>query len=61
MNDNPIGAIFGITLVIYMIICSLVVPTYMLSMHNQERDCARTHQVFACEGRMLWTPKEIDQ
>ena len=60
MSDSPMGAVFGLTLVTYMIVCSAAVPLYVTYMHVQERDCARTHQVFACERQTIWTPKETD-
>lgn len=50
------GAVFGIAFVIYMIACSIIVPTHLLGRAVERKECERTHNVHRCEEIREWLP-----
>lgn len=57
MGDT-IGATFLMLFVFYSLICAVAVPVMAWEEHAAERQCAASHQVFACEKLVEWKPKE---
>ena len=57
MGDT-IGGTLAVLFLIYLLICAAIVPAALLGERAAERDCAETHQVFACEKLVEWKPKD---
>ena len=54
--SNFFGAVFGIGVILYFIVCGLIIPLQALAAWQQRSECERSHNVFECEVVISWQP-----